>query len=96
MANFCGVGMKNGIIFYLSAMASFVMPFFNIPLIWKIRRLKSAKEISLIWTCGVWVCVLLVLPQAWVSPDLSFKIFGVVNFILFSFVAFYVWRYRHS
>ena len=79
---------------YLGALSGFAMPFFNIPLIATIRRNKSSKNISWAWALGVWICIVLMLPQVLISPDWSFKIFGVVNFILFSVTLFYVHRYR--
>jgi len=81
-------------ILYLGVVAGTIIPFFSIPLILKIRQNKSSKDISLVWTVGVWVCTLFMFPQALLSVDLSYKLFGVVNFILFSGVVFFVFRYR--
>lgn len=78
----------------LGTLAGFLLPFFNIPLILTIRRNKSAANISLVWTFGVWICTFLMLPQVFVTEDLTFKIFGLVNFILFSVVVFYVRKHR--
>lgn len=83
-------------IFYLGMTAGIVLPFFNIPLIWKIRKNQSSRNISLVWAVGVWVCVLAMLPQTLLSPDWSYKIFGVVNFILFSAAFFFILRYRRN
>jgi len=80
--------------FYLAVVVGTVIPFFNIPLILKIRQNKSSREFSLVWTVGVWVCALAMLPQAILSPDLSYKLFAVINFFLFSGVVFHVFRYR--
>lgn len=80
--------------FYLGVVAGFILPLFNIPLAWKIYKLKSAKNISFLWAVGVWICVVLILPQVLLSPDWSYKIFGIVNFILFSIVFFLVCRFR--
>lgn len=82
------------VIFYLGALASFAIPLFNIPLILKIRKKRSSRDISLVWTFGVWTCALLMLPQALLSTDPSFRIFGLVNFVFFSVVVFFVWRHR--
>ena len=79
---------------YLGTIAAFILPFFNIPLILTIRRNKSSSNISLIWTFGVWICSFLMLPQIFVTEDMTFKIFGLVNFVLFSGVVFYVCRHR--
>ena len=86
--------MVKNFFFYLGVVAGTVIPFFNIPLILKIRQNKSSKDISLIWTVGVWICALAMLPQALLSSDLSYKLFGGINFILFSGVVFCVFRYR--
>ena len=80
--------------FYLAVVVGTVIPFFNIPLILKIRQNKSSREFSLVWTVGVCVCALAMLPQAILSPDLSYKLFAVINFFLFSGVVFHVFRYR--
>ncbi len=74
--------------------ASVIMPFFNIPLIIKIRKRGSSRDISLTWTLGVWVCILLMSPCAITSTDYVFRIFGIVNLVLFSAVVFFVIRYR--
>ena len=67
------------VFFYLGVAAGMIIPFFSIPLILKIRKNRSSKDISLVWTVGVWVCALAMLPQALLSPDLSYKLFAVVN-----------------
>lgn len=82
------------LVFWVGMAASFVIPFFNIPLILKIYKKRSSKDISLVWTFGVWICALLMLPQALLGIDLIFKIFCLVNFVLFSCVVFFVWRHR--
>ncbi|MBI4125116.1 MAG: hypothetical protein HY466_04220 [Deltaproteobacteria bacterium] len=79
---------------YLGVAAGFVLPFFNIPFIFKIRKNKSSKDISLVWAVGIFICVVLMLPQAWLSQDLSFKIFGIVNFILYSAAFYHIIYYR--
>jgi len=68
-------------------MASAVaMPFFDIPLIWRIIKRKSSEDISLIWTFGIWVCILGMFPSSWISPDPILKVFEVVNVVLFTAV----------
>jgi uncharacterized protein with PQ loop repeat len=78
----------------LGLMAAVAMPFWNIPLIIKIEQRKSSKDISLSWAIGVMVCILLLLPSALTSPDLIFKVFGVVNTVFFGAVVVQVVRYR--
>ena len=86
--------MELGWIQGLGLVAAVVMPLWNIPLIWKIARRKSSRDISLAWAVGVLVCILLMLPSALTSPDGVFRAFGVVNTVLFSGVVFQVLRYR--
>lgn len=82
------------IIFYVGTVAGLVLPLFNIPLIWGIRRSKNSGNISLLWAWGVWVCIVLMLPQTLMSPDWSFKIFGIANFVLFSAAFAHILYYR--
>lgn len=81
---------------FLGMIAAVILSFFNIPLILRIRRRKSSNDISLIWLFGIFSCVLMLLPAAIVSEDLTFKIFGITNAFFFSGVVFYVLRYREK
>ena len=74
--------------------AAVAMPFWNIPLILRIRRRKSSNDISLPWALGVLSCMVLMLPSALASPDIIFKVFGLMNTILFTAVVVQVIRYR--
>lgn len=78
----------------LGLIAAVVMPLWNIPLIIRIARRRSSQDISLSWALGVFACILLMLPSAWRSPDAIFRVFGVVNTVLFAGVVVQVIRYR--
>ena len=78
----------------IGVVAGAVLPLFNIPLIIKLVKRKSAKDFSKLWVLGVWTCALLMLPSAILSPDLAYKVFGIMNIILFSVVTFLVLRYH--
>lgn len=78
----------------IAIFSSVAMPLFNIPLIFRMVRRGSSQDLSLSWALGVWVCIILMTPQALNSPDIAFKTFGVVNLIFFSLVAFFVIKYR--
>ena len=78
----------------IGLMAAVVMPLWNIPLIIKIEQRKSSKDMSLAWALGVLVCILLMLPAALHSPDATFRVFGVVNALMFSLVVIQIFRYR--
>ena len=70
------------------------LPFWNIPLIWRIQQRKSSRDISPAWALGVWVCLAGMLPSGLASQDPIFKIFTVINLALFSAVVFQVVRFR--
>jgi len=74
--------------------AAIVMPLWNIPLIIRIHRRKSSRDISLTWALGILACILLILPSALVSPDVIFRVFSLLNTVLFGAVVIQVLRYR--
>ena len=78
----------------LGLVAAMAMPLWNIPLIVTIRQRRSSKDISLAWAVGVFVCIVLMLPSALVSPDRVFTVFAVMNTALFGAVLLHVLRYR--
>lgn len=80
----------------LGMIAGIILPFFNIPLMLRIRRRESSNDISLIWTYGVFTCVLLMLPSAILSQDLVFKLFAIANTFLFGGVVYFVIKYRRK
>ena len=76
--------------------ASVILPFFNLPLIYRIMKRKSAEDISMVWAVGVWGCIVLMTPSALRSSDVVFRIFGVANLVLFSGVFIAAVKYhRH-
>lgn len=76
--------------------AGIALPLFNIPLIIRLVKRKSAEDFSLSWAIGVWVCIVLMTPQALRSSDISFKAYGFVNIIFFSIVTLLVLKYRRK
>ena len=78
----------------IGLIAAVIMPLWNIPLIIRIGRRKSSSDISLPWALGVLACILLMLPSALASTDAIFRVFGVLNAVLFSAVVIQVLRYR--
>ena len=80
----------------IGTVAAVVMPIFNIPMILHLVKTKSSKEISLTWILGVWVCIVLMTPQALKSQDVAFRAFGTVNLVFFSVLAFLVLKYRRG
>ena len=79
---------------WLGAAAACILPLCNIPLILKIRQRKSSKDVSLVWTFGVWICLLLMLPAGLRSADPIFRLFSITNVAMFSAVVVQVLRYR--
>lgn len=78
----------------IALISGIALPLFNIPLIVKIIQRKSSKDLSLTWALGVWVCIVLMTPQALRSNDMAFRIYGIVNIIFFSIVVIFVLKYR--
>ncbi len=74
--------------------ASVALPLWNIPLIIKIVKRRSSADISMTWVLGVWVCSLLMAPSGFVSKDIVWRTFNIVNIVLFSGVAFAALKYR--
>ncbi len=80
----------------IGLVASVILPFFNIPLMLRIYRRKSSEDLSLVWVLGVFFCLVLMEPAAWVSEDFTFKVFGIVNLLFFTGVTFLVLFYRRK
>lgn len=80
----------------ISLIAAIVLPFFNIPLIIKVIRRKSSRDISLSWALGVWVCILLMAPSGFKSEDVVWRVFNYVNIVFFTAVMLVVLRYRNG
>ena len=68
----------------LAMVSGILMPLFNIPLIFRIVRRRSSKDISLVWVVGVWFCVMGMVPHSLQSPEPVLLAFGVVNGLLFT------------
>ncbi len=78
----------------IALVAAIILPFWNIPLIMRIIKRKSSQDISIYWVVGVWTCFALMAPDGFVSEDLVWRTFNIVNFILFSVVFVIVLIYR--
>ncbi len=76
--------------------AAVILPFFSLPMIFKVVQRKSSKDISMTWALGVFGCFLLMLPSALTSPDLVYKTFSIINIVLFSGIVFVTLKYRHG
>ena len=76
--------------------AAIVLPLWNIPLIVRVIKRKSSKDISIYWALGVWICFLLMAPAAFRSPDPVWRAFNIMNLILFTAVVIVVLAYRQD
>ncbi len=74
--------------------AAIVLPLWNIPLIVRVIKRKSSEDISIYWVMGVWICFLLMAPQAFASSDIVWRAFNIMNLILFTAVVITVLAYR--
>jgi len=82
------------LIIQIGLIASCMMPLFNIPMIIHIFKRKSSEDISLVWLLGVWGCIVLMFPATLISPDIIFKVFGILNLLLFSALTLVAVKYR--
>ncbi|MDD5492883.1 MAG: hypothetical protein PHV60_09450 [bacterium] len=78
----------------LGLIAAIILPLWNIPLIIRIIKRRSSKDISLFWALGVWVCLLGMFPSGITSNDIVWKTFNIINLILFTAVTVYVVIYH--
>jgi len=78
----------------IGMIAAVVLPLWNIPLIIRIVQRKSSRDISLAWVLGVWTCTLLMAPAGFVSKDMVWRLYNIINFFLFSAVMVFVLIYR--
>lgn len=83
-------------LYQISFWAGTLLPLFNIPLILRIIKRKSADDISLVWLFGVWFCILLMTPAAVISQDIGFRAFGWMNVIFFTGVVVVTIKYHHK
>ncbi|MBU1121767.1 MAG: hypothetical protein ABIH71_01025 [Candidatus Omnitrophota bacterium] len=70
----------------IALVAAIVLPLWNIPLIMRMVKRKSSKDISLYWVFGVWGCLLLMFPSGIVSEDIVWRAFNISNILLFTCV----------
>ncbi|MCK4912389.1 MAG: hypothetical protein KAS05_01560 [Candidatus Omnitrophica bacterium] len=78
----------------IALIASIILPFWNIPLIVRVIKRKSSRDISMYWAVGVWICFVFMAPAGFVSKDLVWRTFNIVNFIFFTIVLIIVLIYR--
>jgi len=78
----------------IALVAAIVLPLWNIPLIVRVIKRKSSRDISLYWALGVWVCFLLMAPEGFRSVDPVWRAFNIMNMILFTIVVFVILIYR--
>ncbi|MDP8267001.1 MAG: hypothetical protein P9M07_08715 [Candidatus Aceula meridiana] len=76
--------------------AAVILPLWNIPLIARMIKRKSSKDISLWWALGVFACLILMAPSGFVSEDIVWKVFNIVNLVMFSLVVFFVVLYQRG
>ncbi|MFH1714928.1 MAG: hypothetical protein ABH857_01875 [Elusimicrobiota bacterium] len=78
----------------IALIASIILPLWNIPLVYRIYKRKSADDISMFWVIGVWVCLVFMFPSGLVSTDIVWKTFNIANLSLFSCVTAVTLYYR--
>lgn len=78
----------------IAFIAAIALPLFNIPLIVRVIKRRSSKDLSIHWAMGVWICFLLMAPESLRSPDIVWRAFSIMNLILFTCVLIAVLIYR--
>lgn len=78
----------------IGIVGSILMPLFNIPMIVRIIRRKSSQDFSLVGAAGLFSCMLLMLPQALRSEEISFKLLNFISVIVFGILIVSIIRYR--
>ena len=86
--------MTKELIDTLGFVAALILPLWNIPLIVRIIKRKSSRDISLWWALGVWFCFLLMAPSGFTSSDTVWRTFNITNMILFTVVVAVTLVYR--
>jgi uncharacterized protein with PQ loop repeat len=80
----------------IGLIAAVILPLWNIPLILKIIQRRSSRDLSLSWALGVWVCILLMAPSGFRSPDIVWRTFNMINLVLFTAVVVTAVKYRNG
>ncbi len=75
---------------------SIILPFFNIPLIYRISKRRSAEDVSAIWSIGVFVCFIIIEPYALLSGDIVFAVFNSLNIAFFIIINILIFRFRRK
>ena len=70
----------------IALVSAVILPLWNIPLVLRIIKRKSSHDISLSWVWGVWVCLVLMAPAGFLSKDLVWRVFNMVNLVFFTLV----------
>ena len=78
----------------ISLIAAVILPFWNIPLMVRVIKRRSSSDISIFWALGVWVCLVLIAPAGFTSPDAIWRIYNIINLISFSAVVAVVLWFR--
>ena len=78
----------------IALIAAIILPLWNIPLIIRIIKRKSAQDISISWALGVWTCFILMFPVAIKSKELVWRTYSIINLVCFTLVVVTVIVYR--
>lgn len=80
----------------IALVAAVGMPMWNIPLIIRMVKRKSSKDISLSWGVGVWLSLVAMAPAGMKSPDMVWRAFIISNMILFTAVVICIFIFRNG
>lgn len=78
----------------VGALAGAALPLFDIPLIVRIVKRRSSKDISILWAVGLWASSAAMVPAALVGHEVASKAFNIVNITMLTAVVIAVVKYR--
>jgi uncharacterized protein with PQ loop repeat len=76
--------------------AGIMLPLWDIPLIVRVLKRKSASDISVVWAWGIWGSSILMAPSAFVSGDKAAIGFNLTNCITLTIVLIVVLKYQRK
>lgn len=76
--------------------AGVMLPLWDIPLIVRILRRKSANDISLMWMWGIWLSSVLMAPSAFVAHNKTAIGFNIVNVTMLTILLIVVLKYHRG
>ena len=78
----------------VGSIAGAALPLFDIPLIVRIVKRRSSKDISVLWAVGLWASSAAMVPAGILSHEWASKAFNIVNITMLTALLMVVIKYR--